>query len=1044
MRVLHHVAPEVGQIVSVRSRSWVVADVLGNALPDRPQHLVDLVSIEDDAQGETLQVLWEVEPGAHAPEHGTLPEVVGFDPPGQLDAFLDAVRWGAIATADVKRLQSPFRAGIQIEDYQLDPVARALDMPRVNLLIADDVGLGKTVEAGLVALELILGHRAQTILVVCKPSLQIQWRDQMRDKFGLEFKIIDRELFKALRRSRGIHANPWTHFPRLITSYDFLKRDQPMRLMRDALPAPGEPRYPRRFDLLIVDEAHNIAPSGGGRYATESDRTRAVRELTPHFEHKLFLSATPHNGYPESFSALLELLDNQRFARSVPPDKAQLAAVMVRRLKSELTEWTGERRFPPRRLEPIEVAYTAAEREAHARLEAYAMLRRRRAQGDAERVAAEFVLKLLKKRLFSSPIAFSKTLDQHLRTLAGPRQARPARPALGVLQGRLDAALELVEDDEETEETIEDALVAAAEVQDLGPEERRVLAELQTWAGDAANRPDEKARTLLQWLDTHIRPHGRWSDARVIIFTEYLDTLNWLFELLAAAGYTSDGRTLQIFGGMDSDAREAVKAAFQTSPEVSNVRILLATDAAAEGLDFQNFCHQIIHYEIPWNPNRLEQRNGRVDRHGQNASEVLIYHFVGAGYDAASNVGRPPGDLEGDLEFLARAAVKVNQIREDLGSAGPVLATQVERAMLGDRAVVATVDGLRADPKTTRAKRELRVERELRAQVEQLGRTLEDTRRALGLEPDRVRTAVDIGLDLAGKPPLRSVTLPGGVAAWQMPILGGSWAECMTGLEHPHTKAIRPLVFDEALARGRDDVVLAHLHHPLVQRCLRLLRAEVWKTSGDNLLHRVTARVVPDGVLNAPAVVAHGRLVVTGGDGDRLHEQLITAGGRVREGRFSRMGVTELDAALSAASAEPVPDAMRATLTRLWPGLRDPVRNALEARQRERAGTLEKDVRARETREIEATIAILSELEATIRRELDESEARQLPLFSLDERDQYARDKDALRRRLEQIPAEREHELAAIRRRYERTEPRLFPVAITWLIPRSLTHTGRG
>ncbi|MBA2755733.1 MAG: hypothetical protein H0U40_14950 [Chloroflexia bacterium] len=133
---MQQVAPEVGQVVTVRSRTWVVADVVDNALPDRPQHLVDLISTEDDAGGETLRVLWEVEPGAHAPSHGTLPDGTGFDPPAQLDAFLDAVRWGAIATADVKRLQSPFRAGIQIEDYQLDPVARALDMPRVNLLIA--------------------------------------------------------------------------------------------------------------------------------------------------------------------------------------------------------------------------------------------------------------------------------------------------------------------------------------------------------------------------------------------------------------------------------------------------------------------------------------------------------------------------------------------------------------------------------------------------------------------------------------------------------------------------------------------------------------------------------------------------------------------------------------------------------------------------------------------------------------------------------------------------------------------------------------------
>lgn len=194
-------------------------------------------------------------------------------------------------------------------------------MPRVNLLIADDVGLGKTIEAGLVMLELILRHRTRSVLVVCPPSLQIQWRDQMQEKFGLEFRIVDRQLFRDLRRSRGNHVNPWQHFPRLITSIDFLKREQPMRLMKDALPGANEPRYPRRFDLLIVDEAHNIAPSGGAQYSHASDRTRAIRELTPHFEHKLFLSATPHNGYSQSFLALLELLDDQRFARAVKPDQ---------------------------------------------------------------------------------------------------------------------------------------------------------------------------------------------------------------------------------------------------------------------------------------------------------------------------------------------------------------------------------------------------------------------------------------------------------------------------------------------------------------------------------------------------------------------------------------------------------------------------------------------------------------------------------------------------------------------------------------------------
>lgn len=330
---------------------------------ERPQTLLTLTSVEDDALGEELNVIWEIELGARIVEKVALPELTGFDPPDQADAFLDAVRWGAASSADVQNIQSPFRCGIDLEDYQLDPVVRAIQMPRVNLLIADDVGLGKTIEAGMVTLELMIRHRARKILVVTPASLQVQWKDQMRDKFGLDFRIVDSALMRELRRRRGIHVNPWNHFPRLITSIDFLKRERPLRLFREVLPGPDEPLYPRRFDLLIVDEAHNCAPSGRGHYATDSLRTQALRLLVPHFEHKLFLTATPHNGYPESFSALLELLDNQRFARSTPPDPKQLRAVMVRRMKSELPpKWDGSPRFPRRVLEPIGVPYSDEEK----------------------------------------------------------------------------------------------------------------------------------------------------------------------------------------------------------------------------------------------------------------------------------------------------------------------------------------------------------------------------------------------------------------------------------------------------------------------------------------------------------------------------------------------------------------------------------------------------------------------------------------------------------------------------------------------------------
>jgi hypothetical protein len=154
--------PEQGQLVSVRSRNWIVNEVAPSTLPtgglqgiSNGQSLLTLSSIEDDGLGEELQVIWELEPVCRIIEKVALPDPTGFDQPDQLNAFLDAVRWGASSSADVRNIQSPFRSGIDIEDYQLDPVVRAIQMPRVNLLVADDVGLGKTIEAGMVALELI-------------------------------------------------------------------------------------------------------------------------------------------------------------------------------------------------------------------------------------------------------------------------------------------------------------------------------------------------------------------------------------------------------------------------------------------------------------------------------------------------------------------------------------------------------------------------------------------------------------------------------------------------------------------------------------------------------------------------------------------------------------------------------------------------------------------------------------------------------------------------------------------------------------------------
>jgi len=1039
--------PETGQLVRVRDRHWVVTDVQCSSQPpdvlseddNRPFHLVELSSVEDDAFGEEATVFWEVEPGVLVLPKATLPrpEPGRFDDPARLDAFLDAVRWGAIASADSRALQAPFRAGITIEDYQLDPVVRALQMPRVNLLIADDVGLGKTIEAGLVIQELLLRHRARTVLVVCPAALCIKWQTEMHDRFGLEFRIVEAEAVKDLRRERGIGANVWTHFPRLIVSIDWLKRSRAMALFDEVLP-PDATVFPRKFDLLVIDEVHQCAPAGRGAYATDSDRTKAIRKIAPHFEHRLFLSATPHNGYTESFTALLELLDPQRFARGVRPSEEAKARAVVRRLKASLrTELPprddGSPRFPERRLIPLEVHYPEGERRIHQVLRTYTESRRRQARATTFQTATDFVTLLLKKRLFSSPKAFHETLHEHLRTL---RRTQPATP---VTERQLRVEFERLEEDVDREEALSeatgDALALAARASErLTADQEALLEEMLDWAEREQHRPDAKAQVLLDWLTRTCRPAGVWNDERVIVFTEYRDTQIWLQGLLAQHGFSGD-RVALLYGGMDSVKRERIKAEFQAPPDRTQVRILLATDAASEGIDLQLHCHRLVHFEIPFSPSRLEQRNGRVDRHGQDAPVVEIRHFVGAGFERAE-----PGSMDADLDFLSRIARKVETIRDDLGTAGPVLAQQVEEAMLGRRQAIDETQLTKAKDRASRTA--LRIERNLREEIQALREQLTESIQELHVTPDAIERVVSAGLELARQPNLRPAAKAG---CFIVPALSRSWALAKIGLRDPVTDVERPITFDHTVADKDRDVVLAHLGHRLVAQASRLLRAEIWKTAGEQVLSRVSARVVPDRALDEVALVAHARLVVTGPDGHRLHEEIITAGGRLRNGRFARMNVGEVKAALAAGTDARPPQAVEASIAGQWDSVEDGVFRALDARAEDVTASLGRKLAERAQAESAAIGTVLTDLDRSIRAQLAELRG-QAPLFvvslTTDERDQFERDVQALDRRLAEIPGEVQREQEAIRRRYGAPQFRLFPAAITCLVPERLTVGG--
>ncbi|MDR3570612.1 MAG: DISARM system SNF2-like helicase DrmD, partial [Candidatus Pacebacteria bacterium] len=530
------------------------------------------------------------------------------------------------------------------------------------------------------------------------------------------------------------------------------------------------------------------------------------------------------------------------------------------------------------------------------------------------------------------------------------------------------------------------------------------------------------------WLKEHLQPNGEWTNTRVILFTEYRTTQVWLHEILASHSFGGD-RLALLYGGVDPKDREAIKAAFQADPRVSPIRILLATDAASEGIDLQNHCNLLVHVEIPYNPNVMEQRNGRVDRHGQKQSEVVIWHPV----DASGGHG----------EDILRALRKLDSMRADMGSVNPVIAPQLPALLEGHRR---ELDTRLAEKRIESARRYVKVERELRDRIAKLHDRLSTTRKEQYLTPDHIERVVHVALALAEKPslvPAKLVDMPE-AKVFQMPALAGSWSKCLDGLEHPYTKVIRPITFDHEVAKGRDDVVLAHLNHPLVQMSLRLLRAEVWARDDVKKLHRVAVRTLPDGKLDAPAVAVVSRLVITGGSHHRIHEELTEAGGYLRDAGFKREDrVTELRGWIESSKPGTISSSVFDALRTRFQKHTEAIMNAVGARSKDRLKVLGGTLESRKLHEIEDMTQLLGELAKNIETELHKEEPQQLSLFSEDERTQIRRDRLALEARLRRIPEELEREQIGIESRYSALVDHTFPVAVILFVPESQAGDGK-
>lgn len=494
--------------------------------------------------------------------------------------------------------------------HQIEAVyGYVLKLPRIRFLIADDPGAGKTIMAGLIIKELKLRHQAQRILIVVPGHLKDQWRRELKDRFEEPFVVVDRNIMDAF-----YGENIWGREPQVITSIDFAKQEDILASLASI-----------HYDIIIVDEAHKMSAYRYGEKLDKTIRYRLGETLSDISTHLLFLTATPHRGDPENFRLFLDLLEPGFFATTemvAASIRAQDNPLFIRRMKEDLKDFEGKPLFLPRHVETKSFnlgVESYPEKELYNGLSRYVNEQYNKALSKDKRRNVTFALVILQRRLASSTYALLRSLERRRKRLEELLQGA-LTPSPSITSGRgeydLDAIEELSEEERWRQEEIWETLSVAENLQELE-------AELLTLEGlikqaraivDTDPPVEVKLRHLKNSLEDLNRQHP---GSKILIFTESRDTLVYLERCIKLWGYS----ICTIHGGMKLDDRIKAEAIFK-----NEAQILVATEAAGEGINLQ-FCNLMINYDIPWNPNRLEQRMGRIHRYGQTR-EVFIFNLV--------------------------------------------------------------------------------------------------------------------------------------------------------------------------------------------------------------------------------------------------------------------------------------------------------------------------------------------------------------------------------------------------------------------------------
>lgn len=461
---------------------------------------------------------------------------------------------------------------IEIFPHQIDEVIRIIDDPKV--LLADEVGLGKTITASLVASELKARGIVKKMLFVVPKSLTIKWRDELNDRFELDAKIIDSEYVK--------YENPFKEGEFCyVSSMDYLKQDHVIELLKGSN---------KMIDLVVIDEAHKLT--------RDTKRYKLGRYLASNSVFMLLLTATPHNGNDDDYLDRVRLLDP--YINDIESSKY----LLIRNMKEDVIDLEGKEVFPKRESKTVEIKLSEEELIMHDMLNNYLAELIKYSYGDKRQEgAARFLSTLFRKRGSSSLYALRRSLEKRLERLGKVDLTTFDKSRKEMSEGE-------EEFDEEEYKRGEEGVVGYTTIADRDREKvmiRRIIEKIDSI------KKDSKLEELLRWIDK-IKSSNK--DAKVVVFTEYIDTLNYLKESLSTLY-----KVISIDGSMSTIERKEALDAFRADKDV-----MICTDAAGEGIDMQ-FCNIMINYDIPWNPNRLEQRMGRIHRIGQRRN-VFYYNFI--------------------------------------------------------------------------------------------------------------------------------------------------------------------------------------------------------------------------------------------------------------------------------------------------------------------------------------------------------------------------------------------------------------------------------